>query len=109
MDTIETPSAKVTSPMIRAHVFIKGKVQGVFYRDWVLQKAKALGIVGWVKNIEDGRVEAVFEGPKEVVSQMVENCKEGSVLAKVEHVDALWEAATGEFSSFEIASGIRVF
>ena len=88
---------------IRAHVFIKGKVQGVFYRDWTAQKAKALGLVGWVKNLEDGRVEAVFEGPRQKVSEIIENCREGSVLAKVEHVDALWEGATGEFSSFEIA------
>ena len=88
---------------IRAHVFIKGRVQGVFYRDWTAQKARALGLVGWVKNLEDGRVEAVFEGPRQKVSEIIENCREGSVLAKVEHVDALWEAATGEFSSFEIA------
>ena len=88
---------------IRAHIFIKGKVQGVFYRDWTAQKAEALGLVGWVKNLEDGRVEAVFEGTKDKVTEMVGNCREGSVLAKVEHVDALWEAATGEFSSFEVA------
>ena len=88
---------------IRAHVFIKGRVQGVFYRDWTAQKARALGLVGWVKNLEDGRVEAVFEGTKQKVNEVIENCREGSVLAKVEHVDALWEGATGEFSSFEIA------
>jgi len=88
---------------IRAHIFIKGKVQGVFYRDWTLQKARALGLTGWVKNLEDGRVEAVFEGSKQKVTEIVENCREGSVLAKVEHVDALWEVATGEFSSFGIA------
>ncbi len=88
---------------VRAHVFIKGRVQGVFYRDWTAQKASVLGLTGWVKNLEDGRVEAVFEGPKDKISEIVENCKEGSVLAKVEHVDALWEKATGEFSSFEIA------
>ena len=89
--------------LIRAHVFIKGKVQGVFYRDWAAQKAKALGLAGWVKNLEDGRVEVVFEGSRQKVAEMVENCKKGSVLAKVEHVDALWEIATGEFSSFEVA------
>jgi len=88
---------------IRAHIFIKGKVQGVFYRDWTAQKAKVLGLVGWIKNLEDGRVEAVFEGSKDKVTEIVENCREGSVLAKVEHVDALWEAASGEFSSFEVA------
>jgi acylphosphatase len=88
---------------VRAHVFIKGKVQGVFYRDWTAQKARALGLTGWVKNLEDGRVETTFEGPKEKVSEMVEKCREGSVLAKVEHIDAIWETATGEFSSFEIA------
>ena len=88
---------------VRAHIFIKGKVQGVFYRDWTAQKASALGLTGWVKNLEDGRVEAVFEGPKDKITEIVENCREGSVLAKVEHVDALWEKATGEFSSFEIA------
>ncbi len=88
---------------IRAHVFIKGRVQGVFYRDWTLQKAKALGLTGWVKNLEDGRVEAVFEGPKATVEEMIRQSRQGSVLAKVEHVDALWEEPTGEYSSFDIA------
>jgi len=96
MESIGTPS------MIRAHVFIKGNVQGVFYRDWTAQKARALGLSGWVKNLEDGRVEAVFEGSREKVAEMVKNCQAGSVLAKVDHVDALWEEASGEFSSFDI-------
>lgn len=86
----------------RTHVFVEGRVQAVSYRYWVLRQAQALRLTGWVKNLEDGRVEAVFEGPKGKVEMMLEKCKKGSMLAKVKHIDVIWEKATEEFTSFEI-------
>ena len=76
---------------VRVHVFIKGKVQGVFYRDWARTQAQSLGLTGWARNMEDGRVEATFEGKKENVEKMIKKCKEGSPMASVEHIDVIWE------------------
>lgn len=87
---------------IRAHVYVQGRVQGVFYRDWTLRQARALGLTGWVKNLSDGKVEAIFEGSKDAVEQIIGKCKEGPKLAKVEHVDVIWESPTSEFSSFGV-------
>jgi acylphosphatase len=87
---------------VRAHVLVFGKVQGVFYRAWVLRQAQDLRLVGWVRNAEDGKVEAVFEGEKEKVEEMIEKCKEGSKYSKVKKVNVAIEKATGKFESFEI-------
>ena len=87
---------------VRAHLFIKGKVQGVFYRFWTKNEAQKLGLAGWVRNLADGRVEAVFEGPKRKIEEMVAKCRQGPRLAKVEHLDISWEEATGEFDGFSI-------
>jgi len=87
---------------VKAHVYVQGRVQGVFYRDWTLRQARALGLTGWVKNLSDGKVEAIFEGSKSAVEQVIEKCKEGPKLAKVEHTDIIWESPTSEFSSFEV-------
>lgn len=87
---------------IRAHVFIKGRVQGVFYRAWTKDEASNLGLSGWVRNLADGRVEAVFEGSKKNVKKMISECKKGSNIANVEHIDVNWEKATGEFKKFRV-------
>ena len=71
---------------VRAHVFVSGTVQGVFYRANTRDAARERGVDGWVRNLDDGRVEAVFEGPEEVVRGMVEWCHEGSPAAEVEDV-----------------------
>lgn len=88
---------------VRARVFISGRVQGVFYRAWTRKRAKDLGLTGWVRNLSDGRVEAVFEGKKENVQKLIAECKEGSKIARVENIEVEWEEATGEFSQFEVA------
>lgn len=88
--------------MVRVHVFIEGRVQGVFYRSWVLRQAQDLRLSGWVRNLEDGRVEAVFEGSKAKVEKMIEKCKEGSSYSSVEHIDVIWEKEMGEFKEFKI-------
>ncbi len=86
----------------RAHVYVSGNVQGVFFRDSTRQKAEELGLVGWVKNTPDGRVEAVFEGPTEDVRKMVDWCENGPSQADVEDVEAEYDEAEGEPESFEV-------
>ncbi|PSQ45079.1 acylphosphatase [Halobacteriales archaeon SW_5_68_122] len=85
----------------RAHVFVSGTVQGVYYRANTRDTARERGVDGWVRNLEDGRVEAVFEGSKESVEAMVEWCHTGSPRAEVEGVDVEYEPPEGE-SGFEI-------
>ncbi|WP_248904938.1 acylphosphatase [Halocatena marina] len=75
------------SDRTRAHVFVSGNVQGVFYRATTREKAQEQGVDGWVKNLEDGRVEAVFEGPPDAVEAMIEWCHTGSPQADVERVE----------------------
>jgi acylphosphatase len=86
----------------RAHVRISGQVQGVFFRDSTRQQAEELGLVGWVKNLPDGRVEAVFEGPSERVREMVRWCEEGPQQASVENVDTDFESASRDLEGFEV-------
>jgi acylphosphatase len=86
----------------RAHVQISGQVQGVFFRDSTRQKAEELGLAGWVKNLPDGRVEAVFEGPPERVREMVRWCEEGPRNASVEDVDTDFEGSGGDLQGFEV-------
>ncbi len=88
--------------LVRAHVLIKGQVQGVFFRKWVKEKAEELGLTGWAQNLTDGRVEVVAEGEREKVNRLIELIRKGPRLAKVEHIDVSWEGATGEFGDFEI-------
>jgi len=83
--------------MKRAHVWISGRVQGVWFRAHTRDKAMELGIKGWVRNLPDGRVEAVFEGEEEQVKKMIEWCYVGSPLAKVDDVQVKWEEPRNEF------------
>jgi len=87
---------------IKAHIFVEGKVQGVFYRSWVKKMAEELRLNGWVKNLDDGRVEAVFEGPRDKVDELVELCKQGSDNAKVTHVDVIFEEPENTYVQFVI-------
>jgi acylphosphatase len=82
-------------------VFVSGTVQGVFYRATTREEARKRGVDGWVKNLADGRVEAVFEGPEDAVAEMVEWCHEGSDRARVDHVEVSYDEPEG-FDSFEI-------
>ncbi len=68
------------------HVYIKGKVQGVWFRATTREQAEKLGINGWVRNMNDGRVEALFEGQAENVDKIVDWCHQGSPLANVKDV-----------------------
>ncbi|MFB6129500.1 MAG: acylphosphatase [Salinigranum sp.] len=81
---------------VRAHVFVSGRVQGVFYRANTRDAAEERGLSGWVRNLEDGRVEAVFEGPADAVEGMVEWCHTGSPAADVADVSVEYDDPAGE-------------
>ena len=85
----------------RAHVFVTGRVQGVFYRATTRDTARKHGVNGWVKNLDDGRVEAVFEGDREAVEAMVDWCHEGSPSASVDDVSVTYEDSES-LSGFDI-------
>ncbi len=87
---------------VKAHVFIEGRVQGVFFRANTREEASLLGLTGWVKNCWDGRVEAVFEGEREKVERVISLCKKGPPGALVKDVEINWEQATGEYDTFSI-------
>lgn len=87
---------------VRVHVFIKGRVQGVLFRYATRDEANLRGVKGWVRNLSDGRVEAVFEGDKDKVDELIEFCHYGPPAAKVSAVEVRWEDYTGEFRDFHI-------
>ena len=86
----------------RVRVWITGRVQGVFFRAYTRDAAQQAGVSGWVRNLRDGRVEAVFEGDAEQVSKMVAWCREGSPVSRVDDVEVREEDFTGEFNTFTI-------
>ncbi len=87
---------------VRAHAFVRGIVQGIFFRSETKRKAESRNVTGWIRNLPDSRVEAVFEGEAEAVEALLEFCKRGPSGAMVTHFDLIWEAYTGEFNGFRI-------
>ena len=87
---------------IRVHIFVSGRVQGVFFRQKTKQQAENLGVKGWVKNLDDGKVEAVFEGEEEDVKALVDFCKKGPRGAIVTGFKLDREKFLGEFDNFEV-------
>lgn len=85
-----------------AHVFVSGRVQGVNFRYYTRLEAVRNGLKGWVRNLWDGRVEAMFEGEQDRVRKMVEWCHTGPPAARVDHVEVSWETPTGAFSGFDV-------
>jgi acylphosphatase len=88
----------------RAHVYISGRVQGVGFRWNTLHMAQQLELTGWVRNLWDGRVEAVFEGPADKVQQAVAWCRHGQRPAQVDTIQVSQETPTGEYNYFRVAS-----
>ena len=86
----------------RAHVFVSGRVQGVFFRQNTNRQAQSHSVAGWVRNLEDGRVEAVFEGEEASVKALVAFCSKGPRGASVTDVAVTWETFKGEFENFSI-------
>ena len=87
---------------VRAHVFVSGSVQNVNFRTHTRDEAKRAGVDGWVKNLPDGRVEAVFEGTRAGVQRLVSWCYSGPPLAVIDHVEVEWEDATNREGPFGI-------
>ena len=87
---------------VRAHVIISGRVQGVCFRMETQRAAKRIGVSGWVKNRFDGTVEAVFEGDKKQVDQIIKWCRKGPSLSVVSNLEIDWESFSGEFRDFDI-------
>ena len=93
---------RVISLKTRAHIFIKGLVQGVSFRYWTIRKAEEFTVTGWIRNLSDGRVEAVFEGERNSVVKMVEICRRGPSGAVVRDLETLWEEYSGIYEDFRI-------
>ncbi|MDH5794911.1 MAG: acylphosphatase [Candidatus Bathyarchaeota archaeon] len=87
---------------VRARVFISGFVQGVFFRYETRKMARRYAVTGWVRNLYDGRVEAVFEGERKDVDAMIAFCKKGPPSATVTRVEVFWEEPTGESKGFQV-------
>jgi acylphosphatase len=83
-------------------LLVSGRVQGVFFRDSVRRKANELGISGWVRNLQDGRVEVVFEGDEASVRDAIDYAREGPPFARVSEFHVSEEPATGDSGRFEI-------
>ncbi|MBN1474695.1 MAG: acylphosphatase [Syntrophaceae bacterium] len=88
--------------MKRLHVYISGRVQGVFFRAETQRAATGINLTGWVRNVPDGRVEAVFEGEDTNVDKMLAWCHHGPPAARVQEVIVNEKAYTGEFNKFSI-------
>jgi len=86
----------------RIHVFLSGRVQGVFFRDFTRRWAQILGLTGWVRNVFDGRVEVLAEGEEEKLKMLLEKLKEGPPLARVENMEVSWEDYKAEFNDFTV-------
>jgi acylphosphatase len=89
-------------PVIRKRILISGMVQGVAFRAYTRDVARRAGAYGWVRNLRDGRVEAVVEGDEDKVNAVVAWCRKGPAISRVEDVKIYEETPTGEFSDFDI-------
>lgn len=87
----------------RAHVLVSGKVQGVYFRQNTKQVATQHKVAGWVRNLPDGRVEAILEGDEAAVSEVIKWCHVGPPKASVQDVNVKFEKYTGEFAGFDIS------
>jgi len=88
--------------MKRCNIYVSGRVQGVFFRAFIKENADMLGLSGFVKNLDDGRVEVIVEGSEDKIEQLIEKIKQGPPRAKVDDVSVTWEEARGEFKGFNV-------
>jgi acylphosphatase len=87
---------------VRVHAFVSGMVQGVNFRSNTTRFAKSLGITGWVRNLDDGRVEVVAEGERDKIDKLIEFLKNGPPFSRVDELDLKKEEYKGEFRDFSI-------
>lgn len=86
----------------RLHAVVRGIVQGVNFRYYTQERAHRLGLTGWVRNLADGAVEVVAEGPRPTLGQLLDFLRRGPPAASVTEVREEWQAPTGEFKQFQI-------
>lgn len=87
---------------MKKHIFISGRVQGVGFRHFTRKNAEALGVTGWVKNLPDGRVEAVFQGNEEQVEQLIQRCKKGPVASYVKDINTEKDSGDEDYDDFSV-------
>ncbi len=87
----------------RIHIFYSGRVQGIGFRYTAQDIAEGLGLKGWVKNLNDGRVEIVAEGDEKTIKDFLDKILKGQIGRYIADVELAWEKSTKEFDSFEIA------
>ncbi|MEQ8524539.1 acylphosphatase [Gracilimonas sp.] len=87
---------------MKKHIFISGRVQGVGFRHFTKTNARSLGVKGWVKNLQDGRVEAVLQGDEKLVNQLIEKCKKGPRSAYVQNLDVKEENSGESYTTFDV-------
>lgn len=87
----------------RLHLVVSGRVQGVAFRQATADEARRLGLAGWVRNLPDGRVEAVAEGARPALEGLLAYCRRGPPLARVDAVEAAWSAGRGDLPPFQVA------
>ena len=86
----------------QAHVWVTGRVQGVFFRAHTRDEARKLGLKGWVRNVPDGRVEAVFQGDPGAIEAAIDWCRTGPPFASVMEVEVTWEPVSAYQDIFEV-------
>lgn len=86
----------------RAHLYVSGIVQGVFYRAFTREVANSLGLKGWVRNLPDGRVEIIFEGERSLIEIAINKCRKGPPGAQVKDIEIKWESDLEGFQDFRI-------
>jgi acylphosphatase len=88
--------------LTRAHIYVKGRVQGVGFRAHVEYHAQQIGVTGWVRNVGYDTVESVAEGNREKVERFIEAMKQGPSMSRVDESTVAWEETTREFREFEV-------
>ncbi|MCL5113728.1 MAG: acylphosphatase [Patescibacteria group bacterium] len=87
---------------MQARVLITGFIQGVGFRQHIKRKARSLGLTGWVRNLPDRRVEALFSGPKEKIEEAISECSKGPFFSEVKSTQVSWEKNKEEFTNFDV-------
>ena len=86
----------------RVYIIVRGLVQGIFFRVSTKEKAQQLGITGWVRNLDSGKVEIIAEGEKKKLEELIEWCNKGPSSARIEEVKTEWQLYKAEFENFDI-------
>lgn len=94
--------AEGQTPQLRLEAIVRGRVQGVYYRQTTVQTARALGVTGWVANLRNGNVKVVAEGTRPALDRLLAWLHTGPAMAHVDDVEADWSEATGQFAGFDV-------